>query len=481
MKLFLNSFPIIAAVILIASSYTAVANEDLPSLGNASSRLVSIDQERKLGSAWLRSLRGQVRAYDNPIIEDYLTQLVYSLAPNSAVIDRDFRFVILDSPQLNAFAVPGSVIGVNSGLFLYAATEQEFASVIAHELAHLSQRHYARRLEKQQLSTPLTLAGVLASVVLAATTGSDAGIAALASTQALSVEKQLGYSRQNEQEADRIGIDTLYRSDYDPRAMPAMFERMLKASRLQGNAMPEYLSTHPLSENRVSDTRNRADQYEPRQYIDTIEYHLAKNLIAADYSENPQAAAKYFEAIIAKGNTIQSDGAKFGLAYALLNDNPEKSLNILTSLSAKYPAHLSLEVVLADALYKSGEKARATEHLENLLKRNPNNYPTSIALAEIYQSEQNFQAAEDILVQLARERKENPLIWYMLAEVHGQAGNIAAVHHARGQYFMLTNQLNYAIEQLNLGIKKAKPNSRQATLLRQLLDDVYEMKENPVF
>jgi predicted Zn-dependent protease len=422
-----------------------------------------------------------VRTYDNPIIEDYLTQLVYSLAPNSAVIDRDFRFVVLDSPQLNAFAVPGSVIGVNSGLFLYAATEQEFASVIAHELAHLSQRHYARRLEQQKLSTPLTLAGVLASVVLAATTGSDAGIAALASTQALSVEKQLGYSRQNEQEADRIGIDTLYRSNYDPRSMPMMFERMLKASRLQGNAMPEYLSTHPLSENRVSDTRNRADQYELKSYVDTLEYHICKNLIAADYSENEHAAAKYFESIISRGNTAQVDGAKFGLAYSLLKHNPRKSLEILIALNAKYPAHISLEVVLADAMYLSGKKEDAIKKLESLLQRNPNNYPTSIALADIYQTEQNFQGAENILVQLARERIENPLIWYMLAEVHGQAGNIAAVHHARGQYFMLTNQLNYAIEQLNLGIKKAKPNSRQATLLRQLLDDVYEMKENPAF
>ncbi|WP_156502295.1 M48 family metalloprotease, partial [Oleiphilus sp. HI0067] len=140
----------------ILFSLSVQANEsELPSFGNASSTIISIEQERELGTAWLSALRGQVRTYEQPSVEEYLEQLVYSLAPNSTVADKSFRFVILNSPELNAFAVPGSVIGINAGLFLHAANEQEFASVLAHELAHLSQRHYARRLQKQELSTPL--------------------------------------------------------------------------------------------------------------------------------------------------------------------------------------------------------------------------------------------------------------------------------------------------------------------------------------
>ncbi|WP_156492475.1 M48 family metalloprotease, partial [Oleiphilus sp. HI0080] len=316
--------PILFLVTLFASSLT-LANNNLPTLGNASSNIISIEKERQLGNAWLAALRGQVQTYEQPVVEQYLEQLVYSLAPYSAVADREFRFVVLNSPELNAFAVPGSVVGINAGLFLHASSEQEFASVIAHELAHLSQRHYARRLEQQQLSTPLTLAGVLASVVIAATTGAEAGIATLASTQALSVEKSLSYSRQNEEEADRIGIETMYASDYNPRAMPKMFERMLKNARLQGNTPPEYLSTHPLSENRVSDTRNRAEQYPVKPYQDSVLFHICKAIVTVDYAQSKEQAADLYKSIISRGKHKNVDAARFGLAYALLESDPSFS------------------------------------------------------------------------------------------------------------------------------------------------------------
>ncbi|WP_156503901.1 M48 family metalloprotease, partial [Oleiphilus sp. HI0066] len=308
----------------ILFSLSVQANEsELPSFGNASSTIISIEQERELGTAWLSALRGQVRTYEQPSVEEYLEQLVYSLAPNSTVADKSFRFVILNSPELNAFAVPGSVIGINAGLFLHAANEQEFASVLAHELAHLSQRHYARRLQKQELSTPLTLAGILASAVIAATTGAEAGIATLASTQAMSVEKALSYSRSNEEEADRIGIETMYKSNFDPRAMPRMFETMLKNARLQGSSPPEYLSTHPLSENRVADTKNRAEQYPIKQYRDNFQFHISKAIVATDFAESKESAIKYYRSTIEKGQHKNVDATRFALAYALFDSKPK--------------------------------------------------------------------------------------------------------------------------------------------------------------
>jgi len=474
---------VITALTIIAlylNSSSSLANE-LPTLGDQSSNLISIEKERELGSAWLASLRGQVRTYEQPVVEEYLEQLVYSLAPQSTVTDRSFRFVILNSPELNAFAVPGSVIGINAGLFLNAATEQEFASVLAHELAHLSQRHYARRLQKQELSTPLTLAGILASAIIAATTGAEAGIATLASTQAMSVEKSLNYSRSNEEEADRIGIETLYQSNYDPRAMPKMFERMLKNARLQGSTPPEYLSTHPLSENRVADTRNRAEQFPVKQYTDSLLFHIAKTIVSIDYAESKESAIKHYQDIIKNGRHGNLDVAQFGLAYALLESDPQQSLRLLSALDKKYPAIIALNTYTAEAEYLSGAKSKAVERLKQQLEFNPNNYSTSLLLAEIYDQEQQYTEAEEVLVRLSRVQKDNPIVWYLLAELHGQTGKIVALHQARATYFLLTGRINQAIEQLELGIKKARKNSQLESIMQGQLNDAYQLRDNPPF
>jgi len=470
-----------ATTLILLSSTGVNAENELPTIGNSSSSLVSIEQERKLGQAWLRSLRGQVKLFDNPIVEDYLAHLVYSLAPNSNVLDRDFSLVIVDSQSLNAFAVPGSIVGINAGLFFYAISEQEFASVIAHELAHLGQRHYARQLERQQLSAPLKLAGILASVVIAATTGSDAGLAALASTQALSAEQQLSFSRQNEQEADRLGIATLYRSNYDPRAMPIMFERMFRQTRIQGEAIPEYLSTHPLSESRVSDTRNRATQYERQHYADNIEYHISKNIVATYYAESDRAAIDYFNSIIEKGNSTQIHAAKFGLAYASLKHAPKKAIELLNDLIKIYPNQISLQVTLADAIHHAGNSQVAVNTLKALLKRNPDNYPISDTLARIYLEMDQIMESEQLLKKLTRTQPLNPRIWYLLAEANGLAGNIDDLHLARAEFFFLTNRLDDAIQQLRFALKKSHQNPQQTALIQKRMDELFLIKKEAPF
>jgi predicted Zn-dependent protease len=454
---------------------------DLPTIGHTSSTLVSIEQERKLGEAWLRSLLGQVKTFSNPVIEEYLTQLIYTLAPYSNVVDKNFSLVMVDSPALNAFAVPGSVVGVNAGLFIHAFSEQEFTSVIAHELAHLGQRHYARQLEQQALSTPLTLAGILASVVIAATTGSDAGIAALAATQAMSVENQLGFSRQNEQEADRLGIATMYNAGFNPREMPVMFERMYRQTRIQGGNIPEYLSTHPLSESRISDTRNRATQYKLKQYTDNIEYHISKNMIISEYAESKKSASAYFNSIIKQGNTNQVNAANFGLAYAQLESSPTESIKILEQLITNDPTRISYIVTYAKALSYNKQNKLALATLKTALERNPDNYPILDSLAEIYLNNDMIQESEKALKKLVRKYPLNARLWYSIAEVHGLAGNIVSLHQARAEYFFLTNHLDNAIKQLKLAMQKSNDNQQNASLIQKRMDEIYWVQKNPVF
>ena len=188
-----------------------------------------------------QELSGQALLLNDPLMHSYLENLVFELVQHSELQDRRIELVIVENPTINAFAVPGGVIGVHSGLFQYAETEDEFATVMAHEIAHLSQRHFSRRMELAQEQGPMQLAGLLAGVLLAATIGTDAGLAAMTTAQGLAQDAQLRYSRANEAEADRVGLRTLYNAGMDPYAAPQMFERMYAATRYsQGDRIPNF-------------------------------------------------------------------------------------------------------------------------------------------------------------------------------------------------------------------------------------------------
>ncbi len=290
-----------------------ISASDLPSLGDASSGIVSPEQEHQLGRAWLSLLRGQVHQLSDPLLKDYVESSVYRLTETSQLQDRRLEFVLLDSPQLNAFAAPGGIIGVNGGLFLHAQTEAEYASVMAHELAHLSQRHFARGLEAQQRMQLPMMAAMLAGVVAAAAGAGDAGIAAIMSTQAAAIQEQRRFSRQNEQEADRIGILNLEQAGYDPRAMPEMFGRLMRQYRYDQKP-PEFLLTHPVTESRIADTRNRAEQYANGGRQDSLRYQLIRARTQLQFETTPGVSAKRFRAMLADNPKL--DAARYGLALA---------------------------------------------------------------------------------------------------------------------------------------------------------------------
>jgi len=460
-------------------------NNELPSLGDSTSGFISLQQERILGQSWLRSLRRQVKTFHDPLTYNYLTSLVYRLAPNSELTERRLTLVIVDSPAMNAFAVPGGVMGVNAGLFIHSGAEQEFASVVAHEIAHLSQRHYARSLERQQKAAPLALAGLLASVIIAATTGSDAGIAALAGTQALSIQSQLSYSRQNEQEADRIGIKTLYDSDMDPKAMPAMFERMLRESRLYGNRPPEYLSTHPVTESRISDSMNRAEQFPTKDYTEDLEFHLIKNRVVLHFSETNSAAISHFKSLIGQGSTFDKTASQYGLAISYNKaKKPNKAEKIIDNLLQQYPDRIIFIIAKADTLKRQGKIDKSINLLRKHLSRNPGNYALSWSLANQLAKRndiEDIRKAESLLLNLTRSFPNEPAIWYALAELDGIAGNIVQLHRSRAEFFYLIGEIDDALLQLQQALKKSQRNTPVTATIQQRIDDLYRAKKGVNF
>ncbi|WP_225318311.1 M48 family metallopeptidase [Cellvibrio sp. KY-YJ-3] len=217
---------------LLINPFASHAEIELPNLGDTSSIMISPVQEKILGQRWLRAYRSQVPTSSDPLIIDYLEQLFARLLPHSQLDDKRIDLVVAQNNTLNAFAVPGNIIGVHTGLLNYAKTENQLAAVLAHEMGHLSQRHYARRLEQQKNMMMPMLAGMLAGLVLAANSNSDAGVAAIMGTQAAAQQASLAFSRQNEQEADRIGMQTMIQAGLDPHAAADMFEEMVRANRL---------------------------------------------------------------------------------------------------------------------------------------------------------------------------------------------------------------------------------------------------------
>ncbi|MEQ9565939.1 MAG: M48 family metalloprotease, partial [Pseudomonadales bacterium] len=304
---------ILVFLLFLSSSGKTLADIKLPSMGEASSAVISLDQERRLGQEWLRSFRAQTDINKDYLLQEYVENLVLGMAQHSDIVDKKLDIIIVNNPRLNAFAVPGGIIGVNTGLFTYAETEGQFSSVMAHELSHLSQRHFARSVAESQSNQISTMAGILAGILLAATTSGDAGLAMISATQAASLESGLRYSRQNEQEADRIGLQVMANAGYDPSSMGAMFENMLRSTGYVGYQTPEYLRSHPLTESRVNDALNRARQYQQRFYPECSLYQLMRKRVEVEQSGLPAQAVRKFEAELESNNTTLN---KYALALA---------------------------------------------------------------------------------------------------------------------------------------------------------------------
>ncbi|MEP3588209.1 MAG: M48 family metalloprotease [Marinobacter sp.] len=463
-----------AAALLIAFLATPALKAEpspLPSFGGGG--LIAGQQEASIGEQVMTSIRRSAPQVQDPLVYDYLYNVIYRLVPSAPLDNRDLQLVLIDSPALNAFAVPGGVVGVNGGLFLNAATEQQFASVLAHELAHLSQRHFARRMEQQETSTPLTLAGMIAGIVLSAVTQSDIGIAAIAGTQAMAIQNMLSYSRAHEQEADRVGLEILANAGLDPRGMPEMFEIMMRQNRLQGNRMPEYLSTHPLTQSRVSDTQNRAEQYPSKTVQDSQEYHLMRSRLQVHYASSPASAVEIFESYLNRDDTQKNDAIRYGLAVAYKEDNQlDKAEKILLELLSTHSGRITFQVSLAEVYTEQKRYDDARQILQTALSRNPRNYPITWALAGLEIADGNGSAAACYLKELTRQRPSGDQIWLRLAEAEGMARNIVGVHRARAEYDALRGDYRSAQRQLRQAQEKLPAGSAERQVVSERLSEI---------
>lgn len=463
--------PILLALVCLGLPVFA---SDLPSLGDSSSSIVSPEQEHRLGRAWLSVLRGQIDQLSDPQLKDYVETSVYRLAETSQLADRRLEFVLLNSPQINAFAAPGGIIGVNGGLLLHAQTEAEYASVMAHELAHLSQRHFARGIEAQKRLQVPVMAAMLAGIVAAAAGAGDAGIATIMGAQAAAIQEQRRFSRQNEQEADRIGLLNLQRAGFDPRAMPSMFERLMRQYRYDSRP-PEFLLTHPLSESRVADTRNRAEQYPAEGVADSLRYQLMRARTQLIFEETPGIAAKRFRAML--DSNPQQDAARYGLAIAQIKAGRlNEARKALDELLSGTPDEIVYNLAMIDLDVTANRLDAAAQRIERLRPLHPQNYPLEQSRIDLLLKQNRTKEAEAALDQLLTQRSNDPDVWYQVAEVRGLTRNIIGLHQARAEFFALVGDYDQALEQLDLAKRRASSNFPLASRIDARQQELAEEK-----
>ena len=454
---------------------------DLPDIGDSAGATISPEQEKQLGAYMMRQLRQSGIVLDDMEKSSYLNSLGQRLAANSDEPTRQFTFFVVNEPSINAFAGPGGYIGVHTGLFMASENESELAGVLAHEIAHVTQHHMARAFETaESLSVP-HMAAMLASL-LVATQNPDAGIAGLAAVSAGALQYQINFTRANEYEADRVGIQTLANSGIDPSGMPMFFERLQKNSRLYGSRPPEFLSTHPVTTNRIAEATSRADMY-PAGEIDSLDFQLVRaKLKVLNYSD-PQQVMEDFQRYRDK---TDSASIPVQYEYALLLANtgkPGKSLEILNRLHRADPDRIVYRLDVARIHASRNQYDKAMQLYKDALSLYPGNLTILLPYAQTLLVAGKAPEAYKILSDISKKKYNNPRIYKLLAQAAEATGRKVETHGAMSRYYNLNGYTRQAIQQLELASREPGvtdyENARiQAKLkeLQNLLDEENEMK-----
>lgn len=477
-KLSLNTLVLILGSLVCTDITNPTWAQELPSLGDGASRMVSPQLERRIGEAFLRQLHANLPISEDVLVQYFVEQHMHNLAQHAQMRGSLQSIIVVDNPEINAFAAPGGIIGINLGLLLYAQDIHEYSSVVAHEFAHISQRHFARGIEEQQAASVPMLASMIAALLVGAAGGGEAGMAALSAAQAAGQSNQLRFSRARESEADRIGLNTMRRANLDPNAMSRMFERMQSAYRFTSRP-PEFLLTHPLSETRISDARNQARDFfssDPqgasRKWPDQLEYQLVRMRTKHHFSNNAKADVfNYRERLKAQ----PADPAlQYGLALALSKTNEhDQALALMRGLKSKISSRIFYHASLAELLIAAQELDSAQSLLREQLALYPDNFPLAMLYAQALIADEQYISAESVLESQSKLRPQDTHVWFLLAETAGLASNVTGVHLARAEYFYLHGALHRAIQHLEYAQRLVrKSNPVLETKLAQRIQDL---------
>ena len=435
------------AMLSIHSAY-AINESQLPDIGTAGVSALSIDREIVYGNAFMRIARAQLPIIDDPVLNEYLDDLGQRLVSRANDVRFPFTFFLVKDDSINAAAFLGGKVKVHSGLFLNADTESELASVLAHEISHVTQRHIARYMEAQTRQTPVTIAGLVGSVALAIL-NPTVGIAALQTTMGLQVQSAINYTRDNEYEADRIGMKLLYDAGFEPMGMANFFQK-LAANYRYATKPPEMLLTHPLPETRISEARSRAANFPRQSPHNDADFLFAKARIQVRFSqETPDGMLSYFDHQISRSG--KQNHLLYGKALALLALNrTQDAAAIINDLAQRFPDDLFILDPQTDIDMASQRYNQAIQRLESKQAQLPDNSVVIFNLASCYMQQNQLPKAAKLLDLYVRNHPDSNLGWRTLVDVYQQAGDETNLHLAYAESKALAGDYLRAMDELNL-------------------------------
>lgn len=430
----------------------AARGADLPDLGSPADAVLSQTKEDQLGRSVMLQLRNAGVIIDDPQLTEYINLIGSKLASQANNGQHTFHFFLIDNDEINAQALPGGYVGVNSGLVLATDSENELAAVLAHEISHVTQRHIARAMYDSQKSSIMSIATMLAAIVLGAAThaSGQATEGLLAAGQAAAMQHQINFTRANETEADAIGIRLMDAAGFDPNAMAGFFEKLQRRYGAAAAQIPAMLQDHPVTERRIAEARSRARQLPKVTHADTIGYELAKARLEALEPETPEKALKIFQT---KGNP-DTPANRYGLALSemrlQLNDKAERGFR---ALAKQFPTVIAYRIGEAEALMASGATDQAMDVYADSTKLFPRNVPLTISYGEALIKAGRPGDAHKLLLDLLNNVQPTPKQIQLIARAANAEGDVANAHDYMAEYYVSIGNLRLAMTQLRMALE----------------------------
>lgn len=444
-------------LLLLCISPCAVS-DGLPDLGDVSQAALTPLQERQIGQQSMMQIRASKQYLDDAEVNDYLNQLGAKLVENSPEPSLDFEFFAVNDYSVNAFALPGGFIGVNAGLLLITQSESELASVLSHEISHVTQHHLARMIEGRKGDGLVSMAAI-AIAILAARTSPQAAEATIASVQAGNIQKQLNFTRTYEEEADRIGLQLLQKSGFNTHAMPEFLERLQKATRLLDGNAPNYMRTHPITSDRIAEIENRVQKQPYRLIPDSLDFQLVRTKLIAAQKTAPDAIAYFSDALGAQnyGNPIAQ---RYGLVSALLRNNEieraSRELSLLRKQAGDDPVSKNNPMIAT----LEGQVLRATKNYSGALafyrtavQNSPQHRALTYDYADLLLQDNRAEIAVKLLTEQLTRHPSDATLYDLQARAYALQGKVLEQHQAQAYSYAWQGNIYAAIEQLELAKK----------------------------
>jgi len=442
--------------VLTAGTLTAASEPsavDLPRIGEPADTALSPLEEARIGSRVVAQLYEHEYILEDPELTSYVQALTWRLVASTDTGPRSLVLFVVKDSRINAFALPGGYIGVNAGLITSSRNESELAGVLAHELAHVTQRHIARTVEGTQAANLATWAAVLAAI-LAASADPEIVIAALSVGQAANYQREVNFTRAHELEADRIGIRTMSRARFDPQAVASFFVRLEQQSRLYGNQMPEFLRTHPVNTTRISEARTRASDYAPRKVADPVEYGLMQARARVLASERPSQALEFFSGQLRQSPKSIVDAYGLALTYSKMGDNARAMEALQPALDAQ-PRQANLSLLAARIEQGLGKTEAALTRLTRTLEHHPRSAPVILEYADQLLASGKPDAARQVLLSHEQTVGSRADTSRLLAYAARDAGNMVEAQYQMANFLFQRGDGGGALAQLDAALRMA--------------------------